>query len=269
MTDRLVSSTQSELDTEIVERGEEILASKSRAALPPRDAYKVINQAGKYWNDFYMRNETNFFKDRHWTDREFEELRSSDAVILLELGCGVGNFVFPLLESNPNLFIHACDFSAKAVDLLKENSNYNTTRCNAFVHDLTKQPLSDKVQPNSLDIVSNIFCLSAIPPASLEYVIDSIHAVLKPHTGILLFRDYGVYDEAELRFNGNRRISEHVYARQDGTLAVFFSKEGLKELFEQRGFEVLEIVYVRKNTVNRAKGTDSDRVFVQGKFRRL
>lgn len=36
---------------------------------------KLEIDAQKNWDLFYKRNTTNFFKDRHWTTREFEELK--------------------------------------------------------------------------------------------------------------------------------------------------------------------------------------------------
>jgi methyltransferase-like protein 6 len=38
---------------------------------------------------------------------------------LLEVGCGVGNTIFPLLEEIPSMFIHACDFSKRAVTFVQ------------------------------------------------------------------------------------------------------------------------------------------------------
>jgi len=35
---------------------------------------KVETEAKKMWDLFYKRNSINFFKDRHWTFREFQEL---------------------------------------------------------------------------------------------------------------------------------------------------------------------------------------------------
>ena len=35
---------------------------------------KLEKEAKKNWDLFYKRNTTKFFKDRHWTKREFEEL---------------------------------------------------------------------------------------------------------------------------------------------------------------------------------------------------
>lgn len=37
---------------------------------------KLEREAQKNWDLFYKRNSTNFFKDRHWTTREFEELKA-------------------------------------------------------------------------------------------------------------------------------------------------------------------------------------------------
>ena len=40
-------------------------------------------------------------------------------VMKSQVGCGTGNTVFPLLAEYPDIFVHACDFSARAVSLVK------------------------------------------------------------------------------------------------------------------------------------------------------
>ena len=39
-------------------------------------------KAAKHWDTFYQQNKTNFFKDRHYLDREFPELAHDDCTIL-------------------------------------------------------------------------------------------------------------------------------------------------------------------------------------------
>lgn len=84
----------------------------------------------------------------------------------------------------------------------------------------------------------------------------------------LLFRDYGLYDHAMFRFARQRqhKLSEHFYVRQDGTRAYFFSLEFLRSLLEQNQFEIDELTYVFKETVNIKEEICVPRVFVQGKF---
>lgn len=43
---------------------------------------------------------------------------------MLELGCGVGNAVFPLLEDNRGLYVIAVDLSTRAIDILKQHPMY-------------------------------------------------------------------------------------------------------------------------------------------------
>ena len=47
--------------------------------------------------------------------------------------------------------------------------------------------------------------------------------VMKPG-GVLLFRDYGLYDHAMLRFGRGHKIADNFYVRQDGTRAYYFSE---------------------------------------------
>ncbi|KXJ23335.1 Methyltransferase-like protein 6 [Exaiptasia diaphana] len=88
---------------------------------------KLEKEAIKNWDLFYKRNSANFFKDRHWTTREFQELLCDQnqpdqktVKVILEAGCGVGNFFYPLLEEGYNLYINACDCSPRAVQFVKK-----------------------------------------------------------------------------------------------------------------------------------------------------
>jgi hypothetical protein len=66
---------------------------------------------------------------------------------------------------NPNLYVYACDFSSSAIDILKSSSDYDETKCKAFVSDITDLHKNEfPIQEGSLDIIVMIFVLSAIKP---------------------------------------------------------------------------------------------------------
>lgn len=211
------------------------LDSQNSRLVPEFKAKKFQTEAQKHWDIFYKRNTTKFFKDRHWTTREFQELaqlqfptrsdtdtrsnstrctsnennrevesisntsshseadKNSSAStspkelknklstsncgsrsastsqkelenklstsncgssaakklqncdkIILEVGCGVGNFIFPLIQEFPSdfWFAYACDFSPRAVQMVKDNPLYDQTKIKAFQCDITSNDLA-------------------------------------------------------------------------------------------------------------------------------
>jgi methyltransferase-like protein 6 len=82
---------------------------------------KYINETGRYWHEFYKRNKDHFYKDRHYLHVVFPELgnNSDEDILLAEVGCGVGNAVFPLLQLNNRLRVIAVDHAKSAIEILR------------------------------------------------------------------------------------------------------------------------------------------------------
>ncbi|XP_067825208.1 tRNA N(3)-methylcytidine methyltransferase METTL2 [Heptranchias perlo] len=192
---------------------------------------------------------------------------SSATFRILEVGCGVGNTVFPILQTNndPGLFVYCCDFSNTAVELVEMNSSYDQSRCLAFVHDLCDPQANYPMPDESLDIIILIFVLSAIHPDKMQAVVKRLSQLLKPG-GMILFRDYGRYDMAQLRFKKGRCLSENFYVRGDGTRVYFFTQGGLDDLFTSAGLEKVQNLVDRRLQVNRGKQLTMYRVWIQCKY---
>lgn len=265
-------TTQSSTAARLLTPDEEaLLRRQSLRPIPERKQQLLEVEARKHWDVFYKRNSTKFFKDRHWTTREFEELTGTDALLdgnkrtILEVGCGVGNFMFPLLNEMSDIFFYACDFSPRAVQFVKDNEQFDADRCSAFCCDVTSEPLDQHVPASSVDFATLIFCLSAIHPDKMVPALVNICTILRPG-GCVLFRDYGLYDHAMLRFTPGHKLADNFYVRQDGTRAYYFSLEKLDELFTSAGFQTAKAEYIFRETINRKEGLCVPRVFVQGKF---
>lgn len=144
----------------------------SAQKVSPEQAEKIENAADTNWNAFYDIHQNKFFKNRHWLFTEFPELKQSQSSAshfnIFEIGCGVGNTIFPILKYNidDNLRVFGCDFSSRAVDILRTNDEFDDKRCQVFVLDATKENWQDSLpfDENSIDIIVLIFVLSAIKP---------------------------------------------------------------------------------------------------------
>lgn len=189
-----------------------------------------------------------------------------------------------MLTQNPSLHVQCFDFSSKAIQLLNEEPSFQTAvqenRAVARVWDITKDSPYIK-QPHvqgQADFVMLMFCLSAINPSKMKIAAQNVISLLKPG-GVLLFRDYGRFDEAQMKLGTtrNRGLGSNFYVKHDGTRVYYFTLEDLEKLFcsstccdgdgqEQQKLEKLELDYIRRVYINRGMNQTRRRVWVQGRF---
>ncbi|KAF2832057.1 S-adenosyl-L-methionine-dependent methyltransferase [Ophiobolus disseminans] len=207
------------------------------------DRKRFNDNPEKWWNVFYKNNKTNFFKNRKWLSQEFPILgeigrEDGPAATILEVGAGAGNSAFPILQNSTNkrLKIHACDFSKKAVELIRAHELYNPEYIQADVWDVASSPDSENgglplgLQEGSVDVVLMIFIFSALNPRQWDQAVRNVWKVLKPG-GQVLFRDYGRGDLAQVRFKKGRWMEENFYVRGDGTRVYFFDLPELESIW--------------------------------------
>ncbi|QLG70660.1 hypothetical protein HG535_0A06020 [Zygotorulaspora mrakii] len=236
---------------------------------------KLYNEnPARYWDIFYKNNKENFFKDRKWLQIEFPCLyaatkKDAGPMTIFEIGCGAGNTFFPILNENENenLRIIAADYAPRAVELVKNSSQFNPKYGHATVWDLANPSgdLPDGIAPHSVDIAVMIFVFSALAPDQWDQALDNLRKILKPG-GKILFRDYGRYDLAQVRFKKNRILGDNFYIRGDGTRVYFFTEDELRDIFTKKSFIENQIGTDRRLLVNRKRQLKMYRCWLQAVF---
>lgn len=204
-----------------------------------------------------------FFKPRTYLAVEFKAYLSC-STRALEVGCGHGCSVFPLVKSFPGMHFMATDYCDNALDILCTHPEYSPDRMQVTPWDATLPP------PTSLacfaaDVVLCVFALSAITPEQHVSCITHMSSLISDG-GVVLFRDYGIADMTMYR---HKRCLKHMlFERSDGTLAYYFTLEYLQSLADACGMSVVELEYATVLTRNRKSGLSCRRVFVHAVLRK-
>ncbi|KAI4250119.1 MAG: hypothetical protein L6R40_000291 [Gallowayella cf. fulva] len=223
-------------------RFEAQLEAQRAAPVSDFDRNRFNTEPAKWWNRFYANNTSNFFKDRKWLQQEFPILshvtqKDAGKRTLLEVGAGAGNTCFPILRGNENeeLKVYACDFSQKAIDLIRESEGYDEEHLRAEVWDVASADLPPGLEEGAVDVVIMVFVFSALHPTQWKQAVFNVWRLLKPD-GEVCFRDYGRGDLAQVRMKKGRWMEENFYIRGDGTRVYFFGQDELKTIWSGEMF---------------------------------
>lgn len=103
---------------------------------------------------------------------------------IVEIGCGAGNSVFPLLAGNENteLELYAYDYSNHAVKVVQNHPMYLKPplgKIHAAVWDLSSKEVGvpPGLEEGTADMVILVFVLSALHPDEWERAIGNVYRV--------------------------------------------------------------------------------------------
>ena len=146
---------------------ERLIAAQTPA--PAAVATECTAKATECWDVHYAANPRNY-KDRRYLHNEFPQLleprHGGGELLVLEIGCGAGNSLLPLLHTNPSARGFACDLAPSSVELVRERLVREglAHRASAFVWDVARPPPPGALPAEGFDVILAVFTLSAPAP---------------------------------------------------------------------------------------------------------
>lgn len=230
-------------------------------------------------------------------------LTISDCVTIVDLGCGLAancsllDLIYTLQKQHqqqtdeenkiPRVKVHFLDISATAIQQLCDDERYKSGLAKgsvaSHVHDIRQPWALDESADKRFDLVLLLFTLSTIGPCNCDdmkqTVINAVNMLRQG--GVLLFRDYGRYDDDQLQLNSipGAQLHNNFYLREDSsTGCYFFDLDEVRELFVGAGLEVLQLEYTTRTYKKTGKSSkdlsknggaaERKRIFVDGRFRK-
>jgi methyltransferase-like protein 6 len=260
--------------------------------------------SARAWHKFYGMHGGKFFHSRSFLFEAFPQLKpllleslsmSASAATCLELGCGNGSNVYPLITHlQKEIKILACDVTPSALRSVMSHPSFeeNKERIKLFLFDIAEnsQPLNppgmilttsnraqeltelntsflkipSEVTEGKVDAITCTFVLSSLHPKDHRRSLVNASSILRSG-GKLFFRDYAIGDAALSRMlTPESRLQERLFKRGDGTLAYFFTKQELFEHLEESGFSDVQLDYHTVRNKNRKTSVEMMRVFLNG-----
>jgi ubiquinone/menaquinone biosynthesis C-methylase UbiE len=192
----------------------------SVASVSADEVQSPVETARKIWDEQYALRPT-LWKGPY--DLTPITQRFTPGACILDIGCGVGRYVVPLVRNG--FRVVGADLSRQALTLL--GSNYERV-----VADIVQLPFPDR----SFDAVTCYGVLQHLASAGREQAVAELFRVLK-HQGVVFVEVIGQLD---MRYNCGKRIAADTFVR--GKIPNYhFSPSKLHELFHLAGFFMLNI----------------------------
>eukprot|EP00760_Papus_ankaliazontas_P032879 PhM_4_TR6039/c0_g1_i1/m.41318/K00599/METTL6; methyltransferase-like protein 6 len=268
---------------------------------------------GTAWESHYQKTQQNFYPIKNYVFRAFPSVlmmkhpgqQSNGKFLMLDLGCGTGSCVMPIMRQRKEDVYICVDVSATAVRLLSQHDVVRALpegHFHAGVVNLrepkqmvaTLKTLLSRAEDTTKKnggSVDSVLCLFSFVLCALGRRGDRLAALcaladwmraaatllaIPPTCCVVCFRDYGMYDHGHLRFAKepakNVELEPRSFCKGDGTQQHYFELEDTRALFLEAGFGETEeqpLEYHCNLVQNRKTGVAMHKVFVNGCFRLL